>query len=179
MPIQKITWNDVNIGKFMKLEYIKSIEVTTVEKYIEMVGLLYDIDDPKELTMEEYGQYLEAMSGITQLPPMATNLKPETEVKGKKFNRLIDVNKMTGGQFIDFSVIRKNNNLHEMLAVLYRSDDMSFRERADWIKEHETVANAYPYLSFFMNSTLRLLTPIQAFSPTQVKKKMKPLVHRS
>ena len=172
--IKDLTWADVNIGKFMKLEMIKSLEITKVEKYIEMVGLFYDIDDPRELTMAEYGKYLAHMEGVQTLPPIATELEVQHVVNGKTFERLIDVNQMTGGQFIDFSVIKNENSLDKTLAVLYRNDEMSHKQRSMWIKEHETVEGAYPYVSFFLRCINKSLQPFLQSLPAGKNKRRRP-----
>ena len=150
------------------------MQCPTVERYIEMVGLLYDESDIKEKTVADYKEYMKALSEIQTLPPMATEVKPEVTIKGKKFKRITDINKMTGAQFITFSSLRGKNEMHMMLTALYINEDMSLMERATLIRKHENVGSAYPYLSFFLHYLTGLQTHFQAFSPTMKKTKAKP-----
>ena len=172
--IKQLTWKDISIGLFMKMELIKSIESSKVHKYIEIVGLLYGIKDPRELTMEEYGKYVVAMAALRVLPPTAKTMTTETTVNGKKFTRVIDINKLTGGQFIDFSVMREANKTNELLAILYDNPDMDFRQKCNWIKEHETVENAIPYINFFMVSMKELQKRTHQFSVATKTKTKRP-----
>lgn len=148
--IKDITWKDVTVDKYMKLELIRKMQNSEIRKYIDIVGLFYEIEDPLEMTLEEYGKYIAHLGGIAELPKRAERVTNEVTINGKKFSRLVDVKNMSGGQFIDFSVKNSGNNFAEILAVLYQNKDMNFRERMNWIKKYETIDNAYPYLSFFL-----------------------------
>lgn len=170
------SWKDITVGQYMQLEGIKKNQEDRILLYFEIVAFLFNVD-PRELTFNEYSVKIKEIAFMNEMPRL-TKLSPEVELNGVKFKRTLDIDEITGGQLIDFSVVKHRNNLAELLAVLYINPEQNFNQRVKLIKEYETMDSAYPYISFFLNYLNELLTGIQKYLNPQVMTMEKTSLHR-
>lgn len=134
-------------------------------RHFGMVAALYDVD-VRELSIPEYRAKVQGLE-FTNRMPVLDKLEPKFKLNGVEFTRIIDIDELSGGQLIDFTIIKERDNMAEILAVMYKHPTMNFKDRVKHIRDYETFEHAHPYMGFFLGYLKELLRGIQKFLKAQ------------
>lgn len=171
MQLQIITsWNAVHIKQYMSYkEVLDDPNITDFEKHLRVLSILCGIERKEldDLPANQIIPLFNKMQFLTKEP--TAEPEPYYEIGGQRFALVMDVTKITAGQFIDLNHYTKDanlilDNLHLICATLllpvkpYRGKrvppvekygESSTEERAEFLYEHMPIKEALGISNFF------------------------------
>lgn len=181
-------WKDVTIKKYYELHTISRMIKDPVDLNIRMLACYRGVDNKtiEKLTVKELASALQEIAFLKELPE---NLKLSTTFRcnGNVYKAIILTEGMTGGQFIDFTSICKDEkpentiyHMHELLACMcikrewfLKYEYQGWEKTADVFHDHLTMDIAYPFYVFFCNVLTNLQQPMLDYSLGQAKRAMR------
>lgn len=158
-----VSWEAVNLKQFAQLQSkLQQEETDAIERYIDIISILSN--EKPSLIMKMPINYLkkaiEYISFINELPK-ETRIKNIIEINGQTYRGVIDVTKLTAGQYIDIKTFCKNSelifeNLANIMAVIYIEEGQEYEgtkhaNRARIFQEKLNIADVYGFALFFSN----------------------------
>lgn len=180
------SWNEVTIGQYMD---IAGIDKDSEDKSILVASVLID-KDPEEIRkydIQSYTRIIEALEWTNKIPDEV--YKPIIEIDGDQYafvNRLTD---LTLGEWVDLEHYLQdyNNNIHKILAVLYRPlvtafndmdriveeyDPLTVDRRANLFMDKMSTSDVYGALVFFSIIAKECIVTIQDYLTQQIQNQM-------
>jgi hypothetical protein len=184
------SWEGITIQKFV--DYYRAAHAKDVDEFDKELHLLsiltgLDVSDIECLALSDIKMLIEKTSFVKQLD-IKDNLPGKFICKGKWFKVNYEVNKLSGGQYIDLMDFCKDDakimeNLHFIIATITtpltlfffeekydhitnrkRRTELyneSFKNRAELFRRHLPVSIAYPLALFFYAVWEKLLPSIE------------------
>lgn len=186
-------WNHITIKKYYALHTINRMVKDPVELNIRLLASYRGVDSKEieQLTVKQLGEALKEIAFLKELPDQP-KLPLHFRCNGSVYKAIILTEGLTGGQFIDFNSIGKDEKpedriyqMHELLAVMCLKREWQMKppfskyEYNGWEKtaeifhDHLTMDIAYPFFVFFCNVMVNLQQPILDYSLNEAKKQMK------
>lgn len=160
-----MTYNDLSINKYLSIqEYIKidNLIQSKVKIFQELTGQPLEAIDALPAT-EFFKQYNKATEFM--LEDLPSEWSKVIEIKGQTFYPALSFKEWTAGQFMSFQSLSKEgiDAMAMVMAIMLRKDkrevlnEAQMVERAEWLGNNMSIAQAYPLYLFF--STLIIALP--------------------
>ena len=158
-----ISWEAVNLKQFAALQSkLQQEDTDAIERYIDIISILSN-EKPSlimKMPIDDLKKAIEYISFINELPK-ETRIKNIIEINGQTYRGIIDVTKLTAGQYIDIKTFCKNSNLifenlANIMAVIYIEEGQEYEgtkhaNRARIFQEKLNIADVYGFALFFSN----------------------------
>ena len=158
-----ISWEAVTLKQFAALQSkLQQEDTDAIERYIDIISILSN-EKPSlimKMPIDDLKKAIEYISFINELPK-ETRIKNIIEINGKTYRGIIDVTKLTAGQYIDIKTFCKNSNLifenlANIMAVIYIEEGQEYEgtkhaNRARIFQEKLNIADVYGFALFFSN----------------------------
>lgn len=186
-------WSNITIKKYYELHTISKMIKDPVDLNIRMLACYRDVD-PKEiekLTVKQLGVALKDIEFLKELPSQS-RLPLQFRCNGSVYKAIILTEGMTGGQFIDFTSIGKDEKpedriyqMHELLGAMcikrewtvkppfIKYEYKGYEKTAEVFHDHMTMDVAYPFYLFFCSVLTNLQQPMLDYSLDLAKREMK------
>jgi hypothetical protein len=182
---KNLSWDDVTILDFIHIkDIVKTDELTELEKQIELVKILAHDDRLDDLPVAEFNKYMPLLNILlTDVPHKP--MKKSYEFLGRKFNACNKIEKITTGQYIDYSNICKTNpGLNEMSRIIgyllipengrynvgYDMDELCAA-----IEREMPITEAYGFIDFFIDAQMTLFHHLRDYLIKAVLKTPAPM----
>lgn len=161
-------WHGVTLKTYFQVQEIQNDEfLDQIDKDTEIIALLTGTTykDVMGLTLEAKRDELSRIQFLKDLDKIRPKLKKHFWIKGKRFYVELNMQKITGGQYVDLMTFLKqpdkaNENIHNVLAVLAKPlkfgfikakkyDGENHLERAKLFYDNLKVLQVYPITVFF------------------------------
>jgi len=157
------SWEAVNLKQFAALQNkLQQEDVDVIEKYIDIISILSN-EKPSiisKMPLDALRKAIEYISFINELPK-ETKIKNIIEINGQIYSGVLDVTKLTAGQYIDIKTFCKDSelifeNLANIMATIYieegeEYDGSKHANRARLFQEKLSIADVYGFALFFSN----------------------------
>jgi hypothetical protein len=172
-----MSYNNLSIGKWINLqEYLKIEDLLLSKMKIveELTG-----ENVEALTLDAMmRKYNDATAFFSEELP--TEWQRIVKIKGEEFKPRYTFSEWNAGQFISFqSLINEGLNAMPMvMAIMLKKkgdkvlNEAELLERAEWLRDNMSIAQAYPLYIFFSIVTIVLPTVIKASSTTKERAKV-------
>jgi len=158
-----ISWEAVNLKQFASLQSkLQQEDTDAIERYIDIISILSN-EKPSlimKMPINDLKKAIDYISFINELPK-ETRIKNIIEINGQTYRGIIDVTKLTAGQYIDIKTFCKNSdlifeNLANIMAVIYIEEGAEYEgtkhaNRARIFQEKLNIADVYGFALFFSN----------------------------
>ena len=158
-----ISWEAVTLKQFAALQSkLQQEDTDAIERYIDIISILSN-EKPSlimKMPIDDLKKAIEYISFINELPK-ETRIKNIIEINGQTYRGIIDVTKLTAGQYIDIKTFCKNSelifeNLANIMAVIYLEEGQEYEgtkhaNRARIFQEKLNIADVYGFALFFSN----------------------------
>ena len=158
-----ISWEAVNLKQFAALQSkLQQEDTDAIERYIDIISILSN-EKPSlimKMPINDLKKAIDYISFINELPK-ETRIKNIIEINGQTYRGIIDVTKLTAGQYIDIKTFCKNSNLifenlANIMAVIYLEEGAEYEgtkhaNRARIFQEKLNIADVYGFALFFSN----------------------------
>lgn len=158
-----VSWEAVNLKQFAALQSkLQQEDTDAIERYIDIISILSN-EKPSlimKMSINDLKKAIEYISFINELPK-ETRIKNIIEINGQTYRGVIDVTKLTAGQYIDIKTFCKNSelifeNLANIMAVIYIEEGQEYEgtkhaNRARIFQEKLNIADVYGFALFFSN----------------------------
>jgi hypothetical protein len=158
-----ISWEAVNLKQFAALQSkLQQEDTDAIERYIDIISILSN-EKPSlimKMPINDLKKAIDYISFINELPK-ETRIKNIIEINGQTYRGIIDVTKLTAGQYIDIKTFCKNSelifeNLANIMAVIYLEEGQEYEgtkhaNRARIFQEKLNIADVYGFALFFSN----------------------------
>jgi len=158
-----ISWEAVNLKQFAALQSkLQQEDTDAIERYIDIISILSN-EKPSlimKMPIDDLKKAIDYISFINELPK-ETRIKNIIEINGQTYRGIIDVTKLTAGQYIDIKTFCKNSNLifenlANIMAVIYIEEGAEYEgtkhaNRARIFQEKLNIADVYGFALFFSN----------------------------
>ena len=158
-----ISWEAVTLKQFAALQSkLQQEDTDAIERYIDIISILSN-EKPSlimKMPIDDLKKAIEYISFINELPK-ETRIKNIIEINGQTYRGIIDVTKLTAGQYIDIKTFCKNSNLifenlANIMAVIYIEEGQEYEgtkhaNRARIFQEKLNIADVYGFALFFSN----------------------------
>jgi hypothetical protein len=158
-----ISWEAVNLKQFAALQSkLQQEDTDAIERYIDIISILSN-EKPSlimKMPIDDLKKAIEYISFINELPK-ETRIKNIIEINGQTYRGIIDVTKLTAGQYIDIKTFCKNSdlifeNLANIMAVIYLEEGAEYEgtkhaNRSRIFQEKLNIADVYGFALFFSN----------------------------
>lgn len=158
-----ISWEAVNLKQFAALQSkLQQEDTDAIERYIDIISILSN-EKPSlimKMPIDDLKKAIDYISFINELPK-ETRIKNIIEINGQTYRGIIDVTKLTAGQYIDIKTFCKNSdlifeNLANIMAVIYLEEGAEYEgtkhaNRARIFQEKLNIADVYGFALFFSN----------------------------
>jgi len=158
-----ISWEAVNLKQFAALQSkLQQEDTDAIERYIDIISILSN-EKPSlimKMPINDLKKAIDYISFINELPK-ETRIKNIIEINGQTYRGIIDVTKLTAGQYIDIKTFCKNSNLifenlANIMAVIYIEEGAEYEgtkhaNRARIFQEKLNIADVYGFALFFSN----------------------------
>ena len=158
-----ISWEAVNLKQFAALQSkLQQEDTDAIERYIDIISILSN-EKPSlimKMPIDDLKKAIDYISFINELPK-ETRIKNIIEINGQTYRGIIDVTKLTAGQYIDIKTFCKNSdlifeNLANIMAVIYLEEGQEYEgtkhaNRARIFQEKLNIADVYGFALFFSN----------------------------
>jgi hypothetical protein len=168
--ILKTSWAGVTIKDYMNYKCILEDRNTTdFEKQLDILALLLSVDRKEMMSWpaNQVTPLFDKMKFLTVKP--YSKVEPYYDINGRKFELIMDVNKLTAGQFIDLSHYTKDqelviDNLHLICSTLLlpigkykgkhnpkpdKYDSEKIGDISEFLYEHMPISEALGISNFF------------------------------
>jgi hypothetical protein len=157
------SWEAVNLKQFAQLQAkLQDGTEDVIERYLDIITVLSG-EKPSivnQMPLEALKKAIDYVSFINHLPK-ETKIKNQFEINGQIYKGVIDVTKLTAGQYIDIKTFCKNtdeifDNLANIMAVIYIEEGQEYEgtkhaHRARIFQEHLKISEVYGFTLFFSN----------------------------
>ena len=157
------SWESVNLKQFAQLQTkLQDNTEDVIERYLDIITVLSG-EKPSivnQMPLEALRKAIQYVSFINELPK-ETKIKNQFEINGQIYKGIIDVTKLTAGQYIDIKTFCKNteeifDNLANIMAVIYIEEGQEYEgtkhaHRARIFQEHLKISEVYGFTLFFSN----------------------------
>jgi hypothetical protein len=157
------SWEAVNLKQFAQLQAkLQDGTEDVIERYLDIITVLSG-EKPSivnQMPLEALKKAIDYVSFINHLPK-ETKIKNQFEINGQIYKGIIDVTKLTAGQYIDIKTFCKNtdeifDNLANIMAVIYIEDGQDYEgtkhaHRARIFQDHLKISEVYGFTLFFSN----------------------------
>lgn len=130
------SWSEISIEKFQELSTFNS--ENTISNSINIIACLTESDTEiiKRMSSDDLKNVTELLAWSKELPP--TEFKHTIEIDGITYSLVPDLNKLTVGEWIDIDGYLENftENIHNVMAILYRPLISSINDRTRIVKEY-------------------------------------------
>ena len=158
-----ISWEAVTLKQFAALQSkLQQEDTDAIERYIDIISILSN-EKPSlimKMPIDDLKKAIEYISFINELPK-ETRIKNIIEINGQTYRGIIDVTKLTAGQYIDIKTFCKNSNLifenlANIMGVIYIEEGQEYEgtkhaNRARIFQEKLNIADVYGFALFFSN----------------------------
>jgi len=155
------SWEAVNLKQFAALQNkLQQEDVDVIEKYIDIISILSN-EKPSiisKMPLDALRKAIEYISFINELPK-ETKIKNIIEINGQIYSGVLDVTKLTAGQYIDIKTFCKDSelifeNLANIMASIYveegeEYDGAKHASRSRLFQEKLSIADVYGFALFF------------------------------
>jgi hypothetical protein len=155
------SWEAVNLKQFAALQNkLQQEDVDVIEKYIDIISILSN-EKPSiisKMPLDALRKAIEYISFINELPK-ETKIKNIIDINGQIYSGVLDVTKLTAGQYIDIKNFCKDSelifeNLANIMATIYveegeEYDGSKHASRARLFQEKLSIADVYGFALFF------------------------------
>lgn len=128
-----MNWNDISLRKWKQLEKINSEEFEDAILYsAEIVKVIFDIDNPMDLSPQEFTKYIEALSFInTPIPEV--KLCNTYNINGTKYNFRGNIFEISMAQLMDVRSFTTKSEIDyaEVLSVFLIPDEHKYNDGYD------------------------------------------------
>lgn len=173
------SWDKLTVGKYQEIKEIINNSTDEYEMRTEILSILTDIDveDLLELPIGRYNHLLQNMNFLLEeRRPKMVNTKYVLE--GQTFEVMLNVEKMTAAQFIDYQNYAKDvdKNLINILTVFLIPKGHKYNEGYDItevariIKDNMSVNDAAALSAFFLECYKALLTTTVRYLTRKMKR---------
>jgi hypothetical protein len=173
------SWESVNLKQFAQLQAkLQDGTEDVIERYLDIITVLSG-EKPSivnQMPLEALKKAIDYVSFINHLPK-ETKIKNQFEINGQIYKGVIDVTKLTAGQYIDIKTFCKNtdeifDNLANIMAVIYieegqEYDGMKHATRSRVFQDKLNIADVYGFALFFSNLLNDLTLDILDFTIQQ------------
>lgn len=163
------SWDEVTIRQFVELSKLKYED--TIEYYMAAIAILAGVHVSviEAMDIQEVRNLVKKIKFIDKLPER--ELVPTTiDVNGRRYNVILRVDLLRGGQYIDLKTYTKNedafvDNMHNVISIFLQPlerkwfawrpmkyDGAKQMEIANDLLNHMTIGEAYPMAVFFLDS---------------------------
>jgi hypothetical protein len=170
------SWEAVNLKQFAQLQAkLQDGTEDVIERYLDIITVLSG-EKPSivnQMPLEALKKAIDYVSFINHLPK-ETKIKNQFEINGQIYKGIIDVTKLTAGQYIDIKTFCKNtdeifDNLANIMAVIYIEEGQEYEgtmhaHRARIFQEHLKISEVYGFTLFFSNLLNDLTADILDFT---------------
>jgi hypothetical protein len=157
------SWEAVNLKQFAQLQAkLQDGTEDVIERYLDIITVLSG-EKPSivnQMPLEALKKAIDYVSFINHLPK-ETKIKNQFEINGQIYKGVIDVTKLTAGQYIDIKTFCKNtdeifDNLANIMAVIYIEEGQEYEgtkhaHRARIFQDHLKISEVYGFTLFFSN----------------------------
>jgi len=158
-----VSWEAVNLKQFAALQSkLQQEDTDAIERYIDIISILSN-EKPSlimKMPINDLKKAIDYISFINELPK-ETRIKNIIEINGQTYRGIIDVTKLTAGQYIDIKTFCKNSdlifeNLANIMAVIYIEEGAEYEgtkhaNRSRIFQEKLNIADVYGFALFFSN----------------------------
>ena len=176
-----VSWEAVNLKQFAQLQSkLQQEDTDAIERYIDIISILSN-EKPgliMKMPINDLKKAIEYISFINELPK-ETKIKNVININGQTYRGVIDVTKLTAGQYIDIKTFCKDSelifeNLANIMAVIYieegqEYDGIKHAPRARLFQDKLNIADVYGFALFFSNLLNDLTLDILDFTIQQQK----------
>jgi len=155
------SWDAVNLKQFAALQNkLQQEDVDVIEKYIDIISILSN-EKPSiisKMPLDALRKAIEYISFINELPK-ETKIKNIIDINGQIYSGVLDVTKLTAGQYIDIKTFCKDSelifeNLANIMATIYieegeEYDGAKHASRSRLFQEKLSIADVYGFALFF------------------------------
>jgi hypothetical protein len=155
------SWEAVNLKQFAALQNkLQQEDVDVIEKYIDIISILSN-EKPSiisKMPLDALRKAIEYISFINELPK-ETKIKNIIDINGQIYSGVLDVTKLTAGQYIDIKTFCKDSelifeNLANIMATIYveegeEYDGAKHASRSRLFQEKLSIADVYGFALFF------------------------------
>lgn len=175
-------WHEVTLKTYFAVQEIQGDEfLDQIDKDTEIIAMLSGTTYKAvmDLTLADKRTALNQIQFLKDLDKIRPKVKTHFWLKGKRFFVELQMQNITGGQYVDLMTFLKdpaksNENIHNVLAVLAKPLKFGFikpkkydgehhKERAKLFYENLTVANIYPIMVFFCRLSDYLMKAMQDY----------------
>jgi hypothetical protein len=166
----KTSWDGITIKDYMNYKCIlDDRNISDFEKQLEILALLLNVDrkEMNDWPANQVTPLFEKMKFLSQQP--TAPIEPYYDINGRKFELIMDVTKITAGQFIDLSHYTKDSeliidNIHLICATLLlpispykgkkipkadKYDSSKIEEISEFLYQHMPIQEAIGISNFF------------------------------
>ena len=186
-------WNKITLKKYYELHTIARMIKDPVELNIRLLACFRETtrEEVEKLTVKQLGAALKDIAFLKDLPTN-TNLPISIRCNGGVYKPTILTEGMTGGQFIDFTSICRDEkpedsvyHIHDLLGAMcikrqytmkppfIKYEYTGYEKNAAVFHDHMTMDIAYPFYLFFCNVLINLQKPMLDYSQENLKKELK------
>lgn len=176
----KISWDDVTLLDYIHIqEIIKTDALTDLEKQIELVKILAHDSKLDELPVSEFSKYMPLLNLLTTKIPHKS-MKKSYEFLGKKFNVSNKIQKITTGQYIDYTNLCQNqigvNEISKVIGYLLIPENGKYNVGYDMdelcaaIEREMSISEAYGFVDFFVNAQMTLFHHLRVYLTKEAAK---------
>lgn len=164
--------NEITIAQYQEAEKIlKSTE--GIERNIQLIALFTGktIQEVEALKLPEIADTVKSLKFLEKMDDLKAEPNRYFYIDSQRYSVILDVKKLTGGQFIDLTTYCKGGriveNMHNILATLSYTGKKytheGFEARAELIKDKVKLATVWPIVVFFWVVWLEYLSNIQTY----------------
>lgn len=173
---KKLSWNDVTLFQFNKLQELLKMEDET-ERIIAISELLYG-EDVTDLTLGEFRKRIDGLAFLKEEIP--TSIPPKSiEIKGRKYQVKSLLGDIKTAQYLDYVNHLKTGKYNMLLSVFIVPEGHEYNDGYDLMQVFEDVDNipitvALSIAFFFSRQFLKFTQIFQSYSAKRVKKMKLP-----
>ena len=172
-----ITWNDITLDQFIKIQDIVKSDMEDLDKTISIISIITGIENVDELPLTEFNKLVPLMSLLkTKIPQI--KLKKEYVLNGTKYIVTDKIRNLTTGQYIDYTNICLNkitlDNINVVVSYLLIPEgkkynkDYDIDKVAEDVKMYMSMPDINAVADFFVNALKKLLKTSVDYSIKQI-----------
>jgi len=187
------SWDGITVGKFQELYPVLESDGKLVERVPAMISVLSGVplEDVKKISLNDYKTISKSLKFLDELETLR-DIKDDFKVGKVKYAIDLDINNMSGAQYMDFmhflneckgesSLVMRN--LHNLLSCVIiekkrkgfkwikgEYDGSTIEERRKLIKEVMPISLAFPIAVFFWNLWEQLTRDMEDYGKNKLKK---------
>lgn len=176
------SYSKLSIGKYLELKDILERDCDEIEKNVELVGLLNDmeVDDVLELPLTTFNRLLNS-TGFLCEAPIPNRVATSYVLAGMKLDVMMNMKDCTTAQYIDYQTFIKDSEkyLVELLGVFLIPEGKKYGDGYDIgdvynvIRNHLSIVDALGLSAFFLGWFQALTKATLESSIKRLKKMMK------